>query len=410
MPCLPLLQLEMIVRSNSFMKIGLSYAALAIKRNFIVTLKQLLATSSLTIRLKNMGLVAGFLAPITSRAFRYGGARDAAHLPEITDGYTNHTVRQSIGHSMQSFNGGTTQGYIGDPDREVWNARQTRNYSSKFDSSFAVESPVAQVKSPATDDEISAWLVRHEPDNVDSESTRVRSRAITGVRKKRHTKWLKEAEPEKTDKKAVKKKASSKKQPTPADPNIDPRADNDFEDADEAIYENADADAEEVIYLMGILLPSDENAQEGDPAELEDMAVDEILSPKESTGTMIGFIERFSRINTLKTIPLGLSFKQAPDKTFVLKNPPFENTFKETSAELHQQGNSRDTISPWIFPCTAVTGCDFKCTVFKTTRRHMQICSNLLHYVTYRRRHLYAYLRTVRDLTEPTRHCTHTCG
>jgi hypothetical protein len=70
--------------------------------------------------MKRMGLVANVLTRVSTRALRRGTARDVAHLlaPKKGAGFTTNEVRQSIGHSNKTFNGGTTEIYTGAPTRE----------------------------------------------------------------------------------------------------------------------------------------------------------------------------------------------------------------------------------------------------------------------------------------------------
>lgn len=73
--------------------------------------------------LQEMGLGSGTIGRLNGMSLRYGGTRNVAHLLDILEGYLTNTVRQLLGHSSISFCSGMTEGYVGEPDRHIWNDR-----------------------------------------------------------------------------------------------------------------------------------------------------------------------------------------------------------------------------------------------------------------------------------------------
>ncbi|KAL9638252.1 MAG: hypothetical protein Q9204_001567 [Flavoplaca sp. TL-2023a] len=334
-------------------------------------------TQQICVTTQEMGLTAGFLAPIVAHSLRHGGARDTAHLAESTSGFVNNTVRQALGHSHQAFSRGTTQGYAGDPDRHFLNDRQERSYSSKYDAPFAAESPVATVKAKVTEEEIVSWLNRHEPENISTRSTRVRNRAITGVRKERKGYWMEEATREPKVSK-VSTRATNQNRPTseserPIPSNIDPRARTNFGE-DESLYDNVPTDAQGLSTLMNVIMPNDENTDQDDPEMYKNIAMDAITPPRESASTMIQFVEKFSRINVMKSRVVAAFFKRTPQGTWE-STIPTQDASGPNSGWTHMMGNSRDPISPWFYSCKAVDGCDFQSPILTIIQGHEVTCT-----------------------------------
>lgn len=86
-------------------------------------------------------------------------------------------------------------------------------------------------------------------------------------------------------------KAAEEIQPTkgfgwPIPSNIDLRARSNFRE-DESLYDNVPADAQGLSTLVNIIMPNDKTTNQDDPETYENIAIDTITTPSESTSTML---------------------------------------------------------------------------------------------------------------------------
>lgn len=143
----------------------------------------------------------------------------------------------------------------------------------------------------------------------------MRNRAISGVRRERQANWLDQATPEEKQPKKKKKVPGNKQPidklvklliaPTTTDPNIDPRAEHDFEEAGEGAYENKEADVEELGTLMSIVFQSKETEGQTEKEDMENLIVGVMLEERDTSSTNVEFIEKFSKINVFKVTIFG---------------------------------------------------------------------------------------------------------
>ncbi|KAK3617227.1 hypothetical protein LTR56_025441 [Elasticomyces elasticus] len=96
--------------------------------------------------MKQLGLVSGMLDRIYTHALRAGSARDLMHVPRsAVAGYEpmafdSNDLRLSLGHSMKTYNSGTTNRYTGDPTHDYYGARASAQVVHRNEPSFAADS------------------------------------------------------------------------------------------------------------------------------------------------------------------------------------------------------------------------------------------------------------------------------
>ncbi|KAK5721898.1 hypothetical protein LTR15_006491 [Elasticomyces elasticus] len=96
--------------------------------------------------MKQLGLVSGILDRIYTHALRAGSARDLMHVPKsAVAGYEpmafdSNDLRLSLGHSMKTYNTGTTSRYTGDPTHDYYGARASAQVVHRNEPSFAIDS------------------------------------------------------------------------------------------------------------------------------------------------------------------------------------------------------------------------------------------------------------------------------
>lgn len=149
--------------------------------------------------IKRMGLISNILTRVYIHATRGGHAQGVSQLPvsEQGHGYVTSQVRQSLGHSERTFQGGTTELYTGNPTREVYNEIAKNEHVSKYGAKFSQTSALQIVKAPVTNEEIAEYQRQHEPDTEEPRSKLAMERARRNIRRQRHQVFLKAAEPEK---------------------------------------------------------------------------------------------------------------------------------------------------------------------------------------------------------------------
>lgn len=99
-------------------------------------------TNQLLSSIQTMGLVAGMLGRCYIHATRLGAVRDIAHLPTSAfdaSGIATEAVRQSIGHTFQSFTSGVTEGYTGGNSADIWNMRAEASKAHRREPRFAAD-------------------------------------------------------------------------------------------------------------------------------------------------------------------------------------------------------------------------------------------------------------------------------
>jgi hypothetical protein len=148
--------------------------------------------------IKEMGLISNLLSPVTVHSLRYGAAQDTAHLPRVAvAGFTDDTVRQTMGHTHESMTRGVTEMYAGKHTQETYNLRAAAQYVPRWGLKFSETSAIVAVKSPVSDDEIARWQQLNEPDATDHKTRKARERARNAIRAERHREFVATAEPEK---------------------------------------------------------------------------------------------------------------------------------------------------------------------------------------------------------------------
>ena len=145
-----------------------------------------------------MGLISNILSPVILHSLRYGATQDTAHLlPAPGAGFTDDTVRQTMGHAPETLARGLTEMYAGKHTRETYNARAAAQYVPRGGVKFSEESALVAVKRSVSSDEIAQWQQLNEPDATDHETRNAKERARNAIRAERHQDFIATAAPEK---------------------------------------------------------------------------------------------------------------------------------------------------------------------------------------------------------------------
>ncbi|PSK56788.1 hypothetical protein B9Z65_6412 [Elsinoe australis] len=115
----------------------------------------------ITNTIKLMGMLCGLLGRAYGHALRLGAARDFAHLPTRNTHAITDEVRNYLGHSHAAAAAGTTERYVGNLYREVWNERaEGGGVQHHREPRFAVDGSAQfeTVEQPVTREEIQTEL------------------------------------------------------------------------------------------------------------------------------------------------------------------------------------------------------------------------------------------------------------
>ncbi|KAL8833615.1 MAG: hypothetical protein Q9176_007909 [Flavoplaca citrina] len=362
--------------------------------------------------LQSMAVVSGVLCHISSHSLRYGSARDIAHLPEKSEGYTNNTVRQAIGHTAKTYASGITQAYVGESERHVWNDRAELGYRSRQDPKFAETPLVDIVNKSISQTEIDDWFESQPVGSAERSERQVRTISMArnsiraarldSVRKTVNVETPQAARDSVSTKLTIKtmtplrswsnsEKNSSKEKELPPiqqESTIDLRAINDFEGAVD------DEDPDTIIVPEELLDPlvdlvfnqpapdnmmKDIRDKEVEDAPMDDAWIDEPtdeveqmvldqgceLVDAEELGAL-EFVRYFSELNVTNHAIFSRAFERME-----------RQNIKEGDEEIMAQiphANSRQNPTPFTFVCSTA-GCEYSSNIRGLLKEHRSGCT-----------------------------------
>jgi hypothetical protein len=328
------------------------------------TPKQLLRT------IKNMGLISNILTPVTVHSLRNGSAQDVAHLPRVAHaGFTDNSVRQTMGHDNRSLFLGTTESYVGAPTRLTYNDRAANQFEHRWGAKFSEESALDFVNRPISQDEVAQWLKKHDPETTNK---RASDRARIAIRAERHQEYISNAPRDKTS-------ASSRESAVPISfpkpisgaetSSIDPRL------LDEDELDNVQVGQANLDALCDQLLPTnkpsgDDDANEeiggGSSAALEALLAGDLPEDQQLQRNQYNFITHFSKINIVNCTRFADNWAKHHNQGA---------DYADSIAKYSVKGNSRDSPTPMLFHCQATSACPYSSIQKKAVVAHEALCT-----------------------------------
>ncbi|KAF4631385.1 hypothetical protein G7Y89_g6747 [Cudoniella acicularis] len=293
-----------------------------VKRGVALLPEKVAHRNQISVTLAEGGMVAGVIASLTSRALRYGAARDVANLPGNIKGTATRAVADELGHSTEAFNKGITATYVGARSIDTWTPRLENDFQDPFGPQISETTPLLGKRKRHSEAEITQLC---QEQGLDPSDKKARARASYADKKKTKKEWMSDA-------------LNRINNPEDDNPVDEVPAESTFD----AALNNGQA-VHEAANLEKILLASTDAAMTD---TVEDAVFNQIVSPVSdaaSSYSQLDFLKRFSTINISNNQSLMRRERQN----------------QEVLARI--TGNSRDELTFFKYACkNASLGCVYE--------------------------------------------------